>query len=319
MKKMLNKEHIEGRIYQHDLTIKTVQNRESDNFGKEFIAGNVEIAVDEAGLNVIPVHFTYVTEMTSSGKKSPTFSALKSIIDNNKTWVSVGKDEAAKVKIDTALAVNDFYNQNDELVSSKVNEGGFISVVNEIVDDNGKGNRCSFEMDMLITNVRVVEADGDKITEDYATVKGAIFNFRNALLPVEFIVRNPAGIKHFEGLNASNAEPVFTKIWGKINCETKTTTVEEDSAFGEAAVKTYEKKTKEWVILGASTSPYDYGDESILTEEDVKKAAQDREVYLADVKKRAEEYKMSKAAAPVAAPAKSAAPSVAAQPGGFTF
>ena len=163
MKKMLNKEHIEGRIYQHDLTIKTVQNKDSENFGKEFIAGNVEVAVDEEGLNVIPVHFTYVTEMTSSGKKSPTYSALKRIIDEKKTWTTVGKDEALKVKIDTAIALNDFYTQNDELVSAKVNEGGFISVVNEIAEDNGKGNRCSFEADMLITNVKVVEADGEKI------------------------------------------------------------------------------------------------------------------------------------------------------------
>lgn len=321
MKKMLNKEHLEGRIYQHDLMIKTVQNKDSENFGKEFIAGNIEIAVDENGLNVIPVHFTYVTEMTSSGKKSPTFSTLKKIIEENKTWIQVGKDEALKVKIDTALALNDFYTQNDELVSAKVNEGGFISLTNEIVEDNGKGNRCSFEMDMLITNVKVVEADGENIKEDYAVVKGAIFNFRNALLPMEFIVRNPKGIQHFEGLNASNAEPVFTKVWGKIVCETIVTTKEEDSAFGEAAVKTYEKKTKEWVILGASVSPYDFGDEKVLTAEEVQKAAQDREVYLADVKRRAEEYKMSKATAPAAQPvAASAAPSATvAKPGGFTF
>lgn len=317
MKKMLNKEHIEGRIYQHDLTIKTVQNKDSENFGKEFIAGNVEVAVDEEGLNVIPVHFTYVTEMTSSGKKSPTYSALKRIIDEKKTWTTVGKDEALKVKIDTAIALNDFYTQNDELVSAKVNEGGFISVVNEIAEDNGKGNRCSFEADMLITNVKVVEADGEKIKEDYAVVKGAIFNFRNALLPVDFIVRNPKGITHFESLNVSNADPVFTKVWGKINCETIVTTKEEESAFGEAAVKTYEKKTKEWVIIGTSTSPYDFGDESVLTVDEVKKASQDREVYLADIKKRAEEYKMSKAAAP--APTSGPAPSAPVQAGGFSF
>ena len=69
MKKMLNSVHLEGRIYAHDLTVKTVQNEQSKNFGKEFIAGNLEVAVDEDGLNVIPVHFTYVTETTNSGAK----------------------------------------------------------------------------------------------------------------------------------------------------------------------------------------------------------------------------------------------------------
>ena len=130
MRKIVNREHIEGILFQHDLELKTVQNETSANYGKEFIAGNVEIAVDEEGLNVIPVHFTYVTEVTNSGKKSPTFTALKRIIDEDKSIVSVGKDEAFKIKIDTALSVNDFYSNDDQLVSVKVNEGGFISIVN---------------------------------------------------------------------------------------------------------------------------------------------------------------------------------------------
>ena len=48
MRKTINTEHIEGRIYQHDLAVKTVQNQQSSNFGKEFIAGNLDIAVDMA-------------------------------------------------------------------------------------------------------------------------------------------------------------------------------------------------------------------------------------------------------------------------------
>ena len=47
MKQMINQEHIEGRIYQHDLAVKTVQNQQSANFGKEFIAGTLDIATDE--------------------------------------------------------------------------------------------------------------------------------------------------------------------------------------------------------------------------------------------------------------------------------
>ena len=48
MRKPENKEHIEGRLYQHSLELKTVQNSQSANFGKQFIAGNVDIATDEA-------------------------------------------------------------------------------------------------------------------------------------------------------------------------------------------------------------------------------------------------------------------------------
>ena len=316
MRKIVNREHIEGILFQHDLELKTVQNETSANYGKEFIAGNVEIAVDEEGLNVIPVHFTYVTEVTNSGKKSPTFTALKRIIDEDKSIVSVGKDEAFKIKIDTALSVNDFYSNDDQLVSVKVNEGGFISIVNNLCDEK---ERNTWEADMVITGCNIIEADPEKnIDEDYMKVKGAIFNFRNELLPIEFILRNKDGFKHFEDMDASPAEPTFTKVWGRINCLTKTTTVEEETAFGEAAVRTYERKVKEWEITGTpKVISYDFGGED-LTVEELTKAMQDRELKLADIKKRNDEYKAQKASNNTVAKSTTAGPKPA-KTGTFTF
>ena len=130
MKKMINQEKFEGRVYQHDLTIKTVQNQASANYGKPFITGNLDIAVDEEGLNVVTVHFTYVSETTKSGTKNATYTALQKIINEGKAWITDGKDAATKVKIDTALALNDFYGQDDTLISVKRNEGGFVTIVN---------------------------------------------------------------------------------------------------------------------------------------------------------------------------------------------
>ena len=133
------------------------------------------------------------------------------------------------------------------------------------------------------------------IEADYMRIKGAIFNFRNELLPIEFILRNKDGFKHFEDMDASAAEPVFTKVWGRINCLTKTTTIEEETAFGEAAVRTYEKKVKEWEITGTpKIIPYDFGGED-LTADELTKAMQDRELKLDDTKKRNDEYQAQKA------------------------
>ena len=278
----------------------------------------VAVAVDDEGLNVIPVHFTYVTEMTSSGKKSPTFSTLKKIIEDNKTWITVGKDDATKVKIDTAIALNDFYTQNDELVSVKVNEGGFISTVAGELCADEKNARNYFEADMLITGVTVVEADEEKkIKEDYAIVKGAIFNFRNALLPVDFVVRNKDGMSYFEGLEASAADPKYARVWGKIFNKTIKIEVQEESAFGEPVTKTTTRKEREWLITGTKKALHDFGDENVLTADELTKAIQDRNVMLADVKKRSDEYRASKEATPAATTAK-AAPA-AAPKGGFTF
>ena len=306
MKKMINSEKIEGRLYTHNLTIKQVQNKESKNYGTDFISGTLDIATDEELLNVIQVHFTYVTETTSSGKVNQTYVNLKKIIEGAKTVVSDGPEEAMKLKVDTALALNDFYNNNGDLVSTKVNEGGFVTILNGKLSPEEERN--TFTADMLITSVIRTEADPEKnVEKDCLTVKGAIFNFRNNLLPIDFKVTNEQGMEYFESLDASQSNPVFTKLWGKIKSANITNEVKEDTAFGEAAVRTYTKKVKEWVITGSAKEPYDFGDESVLTADELTKAMQDRELLLADTKKRNEEYKNSKTTEtkqPVVAPAK---------------
>ena len=314
MRKATNTERIEGRVYQHSLAIKTVQNQTSPNFGKEFIAGDLEIAVDEAGLNVIPVHYTYVTPSTNAGGENKTFTALKRIIDGGKTWITDGKDEALKVKADTAIALNDFYTQDGNLVSVKKNEGGFVTIVSgELCPEN---ERNTFSADMVITGVTRVEANPEKnIDNDYVVVKGAVFNFRNELLPTEFFVKNADGMKFFEGLEATAAEPIYTKVWGRISCETITNEVKEESAFGDEAVRTYERKVREWVITGTAKVPYEFGDEKVLTRDELTKAMQDREIMLAEVKKRGEEYRANKAASG----STSSAPASSTAVGSFNF
>ena len=318
MRKVLNKEHIEGRVYEHNLTIKTVQNKESKNYGKEFIGGTLDIATDEDCLNVVTITFTYVTETTAKGAKNDTYAALKNIIETGKTVLVDGKDVATMVKVDTALALNDFYtskNGQETLVSAKRNEGGFVHIVTKLADP---AVRNTFEMDMLINGTRLVEADEEKrIAADYLIVKGAVFNFKNAILPVEFIVKNPNGIKYFEGLDASPSNMTFTKVWGKINSETIKTVKEEVSAFGDAKVTEYERTIKEWVITGTANEPYEIDDEQNgITMDEIKKALADREVYLADVKKKQDEYQASKGTAGAGA---LGGTGVTAAQGGFNF
>ena len=313
MKKMINKEVIIGRIYQHNLVKKTVQNQASANYGKEFISGTLEIAVDEEGLVIIPVHFTYEPEARSSGNKNATYSNLEKIINENNTWILKGKDEATKVRIDTALALNEFYNNKDELVSAKVNEGGFVTFVSDLGPEN---ERNVFTTDILITQVTRVDADPERnIDKDYVIIKGAVFNFRNDLLPVDFIVRNADGMAYFEDLEASQKNPVLTKVWGRIDCRTLSNEVKEETAFGEESVRTFERKIKEWVITGGAKVPYDIEDEGIITRAEIEKAAQDRALRIADIKKRKEDYQNQKAAAP----AQAAPVATTVQTGTFNF
>ena len=107
-------------------------------------------------------------------------------------------------------------------------------------------------------------------------------------------------------------------MWGRINCRTIVVEQKEESAFGgEVAVKSYEKKSKEWEIIGVSLVPYDFGDENVLTAEEVTQAMQNREVHLAEVKKRREEYLAQKAANGNSSSPKASTVSVS--NGGFNF
>ena len=324
MRQATNRETIIGRVYQHELTIKQVKNEQSANFGKDFISGKLEVAVDEEGLNVIPVHYTYVTATTKAGGENRTFTTLKKIIDGGKTWVADGKDAAMMIQLSPALDLNDFYTKGDGdedvLVSVKKNEGGFaelVSVLPESIND-----RTRFEVDMFITNVTEVEANEEKHIDEHVVLRGAIFDFRGAIKPLDFVVKNEQGMKYFLEQDISPQEPVYTKVWGNIDCTVRVETVTEESAFGEAAVREVRRGRKEWVVTGTAKVPYDFGDDQVLTAEEVQQKMQERQVYLADQKKQREEWlaKQNQGGngnAFSAGPAPSAAAPATA--GGFTF
>lgn len=309
--KMINQTHIEGALYQHDLTLK-VTGENSKNPGTEFISGNIEIATDDAGINIVPVHFTYVTATTAKGSANATFNVLKNIIDGvYKTVMTDGADKATMLRVDSAIGLNEFYTDRsgkEELVSAKRNEGGFVHVAPTIAED--EKTRNTFECDIIINNVIHVEGDEEKGTTDKATVKGVIFNFRNDLMPVEFSVTNPKAMAYFEDLGASNSNPIFTKIKGRQISESIVRRVEEESAFGEPSIKEYKSTRKDFVITWAQAEPYVWDDDSTITARELTEALAAREIALAEMKRRSDEYKASKGQASAAA---------APAPGAFNF
>ena len=288
MRKNVNQVQIAGYVYDHDLSIKVVQNEKSKVYNKEYISGTVQIAVDEDLLNVIPVYFSFVTEETTSGKPNTTYKVLKQIIDDDKTVIKVGKEEALKVKLNPSIALNEFISRDNQLISAKRSENGFASIITNFPTDKNK-----FKVDMLVTSAARQEADEERhIDKDYVIIKGYIFDYRNAILPVEFKVTNEQGMGYFEDSNPTPSEPLYTQVWGLIKCETIVTQVTEESAFGEPAVRTYERKNKEWVVTGARPTPYELGVD--ITKEELQKAIADRNIAEADVRKRHEEYQASK-------------------------
>lgn len=295
MKNMVNRTHVEGFIYEHDLQLRE-SGANSKHPGTKFIMGNLSIATDNEMTNIVPVHFTYVTATTAKGNVNATFNILNQIINGELGSVMEhGKENAAKVRIDSAIGLNEFYSDRggeESLVSVKRNEGGFVHTTTDLALN--ENDRNTFEVDILITNVRTLDANEEQNQPEKAIIKGAIFDFRGAVLPVEFSAINPNAIAYFESLGASAKEPVFTKIKGRQVSESIERTITEESAFGEPYVRTVTSNRKDWVIVWALPDPYVWDDASTITAAELTEALANREVYLADVKKRQDEYKASK-------------------------
>ena len=316
MRKNINTINIEGRVFEHDLVLKTVQNQQSANYGKEFISGSLSVATDEVGLNVLTVHYTYVTELTNSGNKNATYANLKKIMEG-KTWVTDGKDAATKVRLNPSVALNDFYPQgNDQLVSQQRPEGGFVSIISDFKPEGEA--RQKFTLDVIITGVTIVEADPEKnIENDYAKINCAAFNFRNEILPITLIAKSQGAINYFMGLEASQSNPVYSQVWGEIKNSTIRVEKTIESAFGEPVVDISERKQREWIVTGAKPETYVFGDADTITIEELTKAIADRNIHLEEVKARAKEYYASKGNAVAAS--KSPTPTANIPQGGFNF
>ncbi len=306
MMKVKNETHIEGILYEHALEAK-VTGPNSKAPGTNFISGTISIATDDAMTNIVPVHFTYVTEKTSKGGVNATYSLLQNIIDGVVgTYMQDGADKAAKLRVDSAIGLNEFYtdrNGKEELVSVKTNEGGFVHTTNVLAEK--ETDRNTFKCDMVITQVTHIDADDERKTPEKAIIKGVVFNFRNEILPVEFTATNAGAMAYFEDLGATASNPVFTKVWGRQVSEVIKREIREESAFGEDSVREVQSTRKDFVITGAAKEPYEWDSEDTILASELTTAIANRETYLATMKQRRDEYKASKGqATPAAASSK---------------
>lgn len=292
MKKMINMTHIEGLLYEHALELKE-SGPKSKNPGTKFISGTISIATDDACTNIVPVHFTYVTATTSKGSTNATFTTLTNIIDGKfGSIMANGKDNAVKLRIDSALALNEFYsdrNGKEELVSVKRNEGGFIHPIQTYSND-----RNSFRADMIITNIIEQEADEERGLPYRATIKGTIFqNYTKALLPTSFTLVNEAGIKFFLDNDVNPKNPLFIEVRGDQISETIVKKIEEESSFGDSYVREVTSSRKDYQVKSCGLLQEWDSEATILASELASKMTE-RETYLATLKQRQEDYKASK-------------------------
>lgn len=304
MRNTINQVHLEGWLYQHQLTMK-VSGESSKNPGTQFINGTIDIATDDMMTNIVTVHYTYVTAKTSKGTDDSRFAVLQNII--NGTLCSVmehGADKAAKLRVDTSIGLNEFYsnrNGTEELVSIKRNEGGFIHTTQTIAANEMMRN--TFKCDMVINKVRRIEADEERDRPESMIIGGCIFDFRKAILPVEFTVTNPTGMDYFDSLEVTEKTPCFTQVSGSQISRVIIVRRESQGSFGEPLVEESTTTQRDFIVNWAAGETYEWDSEESITANELKEKIQERNLYLAGVKQRQDEYNASRAASTGAATA----------------
>lgn len=258
--------------------------------GTEYIRGELNIATDDKASNVVTVWFQYVPKVwpAKNGKperENQTYTELARLINTAKTFESDGM-AATKVRVDGNLDVNDFYTREGELASPKRIRGSFVHPLTNPI----AVNPATFDIECILSQAINKEVDGG---DDYLTLKGYTFDFRNSILPFDVNVRIPAAITYFENQDISNNNPLVTNIKGNIVSAIVKQEEEVESAFGDPVVNVTTRSVRTWDVTWAAKEPMEWDDKSTITKAELKKALQEREDMLAAEKKRQDEWKAS--------------------------
>lgn len=283
--RMQNVTEVRGYVFSHNLEKRTT-GEQSKHPGQEYIRGDISIATDDDASNVVRVYYTYVTPTIASGKmagqKNPTYENLEKIMDGA-TYQDAGKD-ALRVRLTGDIEVNDWYNQQGELVSTQRIRGGIY--LHFIPANEATNGKATFDCDVLINNVTDQESlDGS----EYKSLKGFVFNWRGDVMPATFSLSNPNGMKAIDRLDISATEPYFGRISGNLISTTVEVEKEEDDSdvmFGSFEVKPTTRTFRSWEISGM-TNPLELTEGSITLEE-LQEKLKERDVRLAEVKERSQ-------------------------------
>lgn len=275
-KKFVNNVNVSGYVFSH-----TLQERVSRK-GVPFISGEVRVATDEDAMNVVPVNFRYVSEFWDAAKEKPNqnYGILQNLIQNVKTYENVGK-EATKIRIGGSAGVNDFVNRDGEMASPKRVEGSFVHV-NDVRDFG-----ATFDIDTLLTKCTEQEfEDQDSVVR----LSGYMWDFRKAIMPVDFTVRVPGGKDYFLGYDISSKNPLLTNVKGDIVSTIIENVTYTEGAFGDPVAHTTTRTIRGWDVNFASKEPMEFDDESTLTKKELKQMLDEREEHLVEVKKNHDDY-----------------------------
>lgn len=284
MKQAENKVKIEGILSEIDLKVGVAAES-----GKEYISGNIQVKVQQEVNGIqseieVPVNL-YATKITNAGKINPSYESIEKVMNEGISVAAIGGVEKAdRIRIVSGeINSNDFYNQNDALISYPRIKTGFISKIkkDECTDE------ASFVATIVIGNI-AEEVDKEANLTGRLVIKGIIAQYGDKVDVVDFLVASEAAIAHIQA-NWKQGDTV--KVAGKANFSSKTEFYEEEMGFGEPIKKSKTTSIRELIVTSGSPTALE-GIEA-YSAEDIQNALAERKIRL----EKAKDKKNSKPAA----------------------
>jgi len=247
-----NKVKIEGILSEIDINYGSF---ERGGQTKESIGGSIKVKVAQTinGENVdleVPVHM-FATKMTNAGKENPAYQSIEKVLN---TFVSIaaagGEAGADRVRITSGkIRMNEYYNQNGNLVSFPRIEASFI---NKIKKEDCRPE-ASFVAEIVVGQ-KGFELDADGVETDKYVVKGVLAQYGEKVDVINFVAGTPVAADHIQQYWT---EGDTVKIKGRMNFSSKTEVIVEELGFGEANETVRTQNVSELLITGGSNVPLD--------------------------------------------------------------
>lgn len=244
----------------------------------ESIGGMIKIRVNQKTPNgetqelEIPVHM-FASKLTNKKTPNPAYESIMRVKNEFKSIAAYGIDEADAVRITNGnIAMNEYYSQNDTLVSFPRITSSFVSKV----------KRDQFKPEATFSVIFVVGSKGFEVDKD--GVENTNRYKIGAVLPqyggkvdiVEFIAVSKGVIDAVS--NYWNVGDTV-KANGRLNFSSRTETIIEDVDFGDPIEKTKTYSVSELILTGGSSTPLD--GEFAYDNNEIQAALKDRQARLA--------------------------------------
>lgn len=251
LKEAENKIKIEGILSEIDLKYGSFQ---KDGKTIESIGGVIKVRVDQeinkqSVSNEIPVHM-FATKYTRAGSINPAYESIERVM---KDFISIaaagGEAGADRVRITNAkLQMNEYYNQNNQLVSFPRVTTSFVSkATGEFKPE------ATFSLSFAVSDIAMVtDNDGIEVTPKKLKVTAILPQYGGKVDVVNLFAISPNVIS---AINSYWEKDYSFKVSGRLNFTSKTETVYEEVDFGEPIEKVKTTSVSELIITGGSQSP----------------------------------------------------------------